>query len=215
MKTDELIEMLSTNLEPVGANELRNTLLMALAVAVGVVAAICIGWAGVNMHAAVGNGAHWGFLAIALVFTLGFAAVGASMLFRFARPGHSRRGPLQLLGLLLVVVVGALIATFSMPNHAPWGSMMVAGSWGTCLVCIPIFAAVPFGALIWGLRKAAPTHLVLTGAIVGLVAGGLGAAAVAVHQPGPSAIFILLWYGGPIALCALVGAMIGPRLLRW
>jgi hypothetical protein len=26
---------------------------------------------------------------------------------------------------------------------------------------------------------------------------------------------IVLWYGGPIALCAVVGALIGPRLLGW
>jgi hypothetical protein len=215
MKTDELIKMLSTNLEPANVNELRNTMLLALAVAVGVVTAICLGWAGLNMRTDMGNEGHWGFIMIALVITLGFAAAGAHMLLKFARPGHSRRGPLLLLGSLFLVVLTGLIATLPAPNHAPWNSMMAAGSWGTCLICIPIFAVIPFGALIWGLRKAAPTHLMLTGAIAGLVAGALAAAAVVVHQAGPSAAFIVLWYGGPIVLCALFGALIGPRLLRW
>jgi hypothetical protein len=215
MKTDELIKMLSTSLQPVRTNELRNTILVALAAAVGVVATICLGWAGLHAPTGMGNEAHRGFMSIALAFTLGFAAVGTRMLFMFARPGRSRGGALLLLGSLLSVVIGALVMLLRTPNHTPWNSMMAMGSWGPCLVCIPIFAMIPFGALIWGLRKAAPTHLVLTGAVAGLVAGALGAAAVVVHQAGPSATFIAFWYGGPIALCALFGALIGPRLLRW
>jgi hypothetical protein len=54
-----------------------------------------------------------------------------------------------------------------------------------------------------------------TGAIAGLVAGALGAAAFAFHHPGGSVPFIALWYGGSILLCTLVGAILGPRLLRW
>ena len=54
-----------------------------------------------------------------------------------------------------------------------------------------------------------------TGAIAGLVAGALGAAVFAFHHPGGSIPFIALWYGGSILLCALVGAILGSRLLRW
>jgi hypothetical protein len=93
--------------------------------------------------------------------------------------------------------------------------MILGGPWGTCLICIPIFAVIPFVAFIWALRKGAPTHLAFTGAIAGLVAGALGAAAVVVHQASDAIPFIALWYGGPIALCALLGAILGPRLLRW
>ena len=66
-----------------------------------------------------------------------------------------------------------------------------------------------------GLREGAPTNLMRTGAIAGLVAGALGAAVFAFHHPGGSVPFIALWYGGSILLCALVGAILGPRLLRW
>jgi hypothetical protein len=70
-------------------------------------------------------------------------------------------------------------------------------------------------SLIWALRKGAPTNLMRTGAIAGLVAGALGAAVFAFHHPGGSIPFIALWYGGSILLCALVGAILGSRLLRW
>jgi hypothetical protein len=93
--------------------------------------------------------------------------------------------------------------------------MIRGGDWGTCLICIPIFAVIPFVAFIWALRKGAPTRLALAGALAGLVAGALGAAAVVVHQTGDSIPAIALWYGVPIVLCAMIGAILGPRLLRW
>jgi hypothetical protein len=51
--------------------------------------------------------------------------------------------------------------------------------------------------------------------MAGLVAGAIGAAAYAFHCPDDSLPFIALWYGGSIAFCAPVGAMLGPRVLRW
>jgi hypothetical protein len=50
--------------------------------------------------------------------------------------------------------------------------MVFGPQWAACLICIPLFAAVPFASLIWALRKGAPTNLTRTGAIAGLVAGG-------------------------------------------
>jgi hypothetical protein len=88
-------------------------------------------------------------------------------------------------------------------------------NWATCLFCIPLFAAIPFVALIWVLRKGAPTDLKRTGAIAGLVAGALGATAYAFHCGDDSMPFIAIWYGAMVALCAFIGALLGPRLLRW
>jgi len=84
-----------------------------------------------------------------------------------------------------------------------------------CLVCITFFAAVPFAALIWALRQGAPTRLSLSGAIAGVTAGGLGAAAYALACTSDTIPFIAICYGAAIAICAFVGAQLGPRLLRW
>lgn len=35
------------------------------------------------------------------------------------------------------------------------------------------------------------------------------------HCTDDSLPFIAMWYGGTIALCALAGAVLSPRLLRW
>jgi hypothetical protein len=96
-----------------------------------------------------------------------------------------------------------------------WGKMLFGMNWLTCLLCVPMLAVIPFAALIWVLRKGAPTELKLTGAIAGLVAGALGASAYAFHCPDDTVPFIAVWYGGMVGLCALLGAQLGPRLLRW
>lgn len=84
-----------------------------------------------------------------------------------------------------------------------------------CLLCIVCFAVVPFAALTWAIHKGAPTRLSLRGAIAGVIAGGLGAAAYAFGCTTDTIPFIAVCYGAAIALCALIGAQLGPRLLRW
>jgi hypothetical protein len=93
--------------------------------------------------------------------------------------------------------------------------MVFGPQWATCLLCVPLFAIAPFASLIWALRKEAPTNPIWTGAIAGLVAGALSAAAYTFHHPIGSIPFIVAWFGGPILFCALIGALLGPRLLRW
>lgn len=213
MKTDELVDILGTNLEPVKGGQLRNT--MIIAVAVGVVAAFCLMLATLGVPANALGGEHLGFKVIALAFALGLAAAGTRFLFRSAHPGQSGRKPLLVIGLLFLAMVSAGVVALALFDPAAWTGMVLGGPWAACLICIPLFSVIPFAAFIWGLRKGAPTNLTRTGAIAGLVAGALGAAAVAFHHHGASIPFIALWYGGPIALCALAGGILGPRLLRW
>jgi hypothetical protein len=158
---------------------------------------------------------YLGLKVLALAFTLGLAVAGTSFLLKSARPGVPGRRALFLIGLLLCALVVVAAVALVLADPAAWSGMLFGPRWMACLICIPLFAAAPFASLIWALRQGAPTNLVRTGAITGLVAGALGAAVFAVHHPAGSIPFIALWYGGPIVLCALVGAIIGPRLLRW
>jgi hypothetical protein len=78
-----------------------------------------------------------------------------------------------------------------------------------------LFSAIPLAALIWALREGAPTRLKVCGAIAGIVAAGLGAAAYALTCTSDTIPFIAIWYGAAIAIYAVIGAQLGPRLLRW
>jgi hypothetical protein len=213
VKTEKLIEMLSTNLEPVGGGELRNVVLTALAG--GAVVAFCLMLAIFGVPADVLGGENFGLKLLGLAFTLGLVGASASFLVRLARPGDPGRQPLIPIGLLFLAMLVAGVVALLLANSASWGGMIFGPQWAACLICIPLFAIAPFTALVWALQKGAPTGLARTGAIAGLLAGALGAAIFAFHRPGGSIPFMTLWYGGPIVLCALAGAILGPRLLRW
>src|SRR5260370_21567692 len=105
MKTDELIDMLGTNIEPVKDGQLRNTLLIALAV--GAVAAFCLMLAILGAPAEAYGGDYFSVLVLvlALTFTLGLVAARASFLIRAARPGDPGRTPPGVPGLLFLSIL--------------------------------------------------------------------------------------------------------------
>ena len=213
MKTDQLIEMLSTNVEPVQQGRVRKTLAGALVV--GGAAAFCLMLTTVGLRTGVTDGLLPGYLTLKLLFTLSLIGVGAALLERLMRPGQDGRKLFAFLFLPFFIVVCAGVASLIFGQPMAWGRMMFGMHWATCLLCIPLFAVVPFAALIWALRRGAPTNLKRAGAIAGLVAGALGATAYAFHCPDDSVPFIAIWYGTLVALCGAIGAMLGPRLLRW
>ena len=94
-------------------------------------------------------------------------------------------------------------------------TMVMGTEWLECLISIPVIAVVPFAAVVWFLRRMAPTDLVGAGGVAGVVAGGMSAMGYALHCTDDSLPFIAVWYGGAIVLCALAGAVLGPKLLRW
>ena len=213
MKTERLIEILSTNLDPVDRRGLRTTLVCA--VVAGAAAALVVMLGTVSPREDLGAYGSLAFVAMKLSFAVAVAAVGLLALSKSVRPGQSIRQPvlmllLPFLALATGAIVDAMLAITALPNH-----MMTGTNWLMCLYCIPLFAAAPFALLIWALRSGAPTHLVQTGAISGLVAGAIGAAAYAFHCPDDALPFVAVWYTAALAFCSAVGAALGPRLLRW
>lgn len=213
MKTDQFIEILSSDLHPVKRGVVGKTLAWALIV--GGAAAFGLMLVSVGVRPGLFGGTGPTFLALKLAFTISLIGAGAAFLSAASHPGRSSRKRFLLAFLPFVAVallaLGAVLLSAPMARHG----MVFAAEWLTCLVCIPLFAIVPFAALIWALRMGAPTDLRRTGAIAGLVAGSLGAAAYAFHCSGDSLPFIAIWYGTPILLWTLIGAALGPRLLRW
>jgi hypothetical protein len=211
MKTDQLINLLSTNLEPVKRGETTKTLTWTILA--GGLAAVCLMLATVGLR----PGGGWllsGYLLLKLLFMLILIGAGAALLAKLVSPGQDGRKlyTVILLAFLAIGSAGVCALAFGPPAAR---DQMMGSQWAICALCIPMFAVIPFSALIWALRKGAPTNLRRTGAVAGLVAGALGAVAYAFHCPDDSIPFIALWYGGMVALCALLGAMLGPRLLRW
>ena len=213
MKTDQLIDLLSTNVEPVKSGYIKKTLVFALLI--GGVAAFCVMLTTVGLRSQTSDRLHPGYLVLKLLFTISLVGLGATLLARLMRPGQSDRKQFTLIVVPFLMIAGAGMIALAFGEPMAWGRMLFGMHWVTCLLCIPLFAVVPFAALVWALRRGAPTNLTQTGAIAGLVAGALGATAYAFHCPDDSVPYIAIWYGTLVALCGMIGAILGPRLLRW
>ncbi|TXH33887.1 MAG: DUF1109 domain-containing protein [Rhodospirillaceae bacterium] len=213
MKTDDLINLLATHTKPVKRTHLRNTILAA--VAAGAAATLCLMLLTLGTPEAVPGSEDLAIKIVYLGLTFGLVVAGVSFLLKAARPGKILPKPLIIIALLPLVVMVAAGATLLSSHPSTWNAMLFGPQWVACLLCIPFFALLPFTALIWALRKEAPTSPGWTGAIAGLVAGAIGAATFTLHQPSSSIPFMVLWYLGPIVFCTLIGALLGPRLLRW
>lgn len=213
MKTDELVAALSMSVEPVDRRLVNRSI--GIAVAVGTVVALAIILIGFGIRADVTTPRAVIFLLIKLVFALAIVGVASVYLLRLSRPGGERRisASFVLVPFVLIILLAAVSLGEAPRSH--WDRMVMGDQWLECLLSIPIIAIVPFAAIMWAVRKAAPTNLVRTGAFSGLIAGGVSAIAYALHCSDDSLPFVALWYGGTILLCTLAGAILGPRLLRW
>lgn len=141
---------------------------------------------------------------------LSLVAVGLAL--RSARPaGRVPLWPLALpVALALTLVLGRLATA-----DGPWLVEAVGQTALACLTAITLLSTLPLAAGICLLRRAAPTQPALTGALLGLAAGGGVAAGYALHCTEDSPLFFVCWYGLAIGLTCGVGAWMGNRFLRW
>jgi hypothetical protein len=65
------------------------------------------------------------------------------------------------------------------------------------------------------LRGGAPSNLGVTGFIAGIAAGASGAWVYSWFCTENGLPFVTLWYSLGILLTGAIGALLGPRLLRW
>jgi hypothetical protein len=213
MKTDDLVALLSTNLEPVDRSSVVRTLCVALAA--GLIVPVGITLAGLGVRSDLMTARALIFLVVKLSFAVGIVSLALIYLTKLARPGGERKAPSFLVAMPFLVITVLSIISLGFAPSSRWDKMIVGDQWLECLLSIPIIAIVPFAAGIWAVRKAAPTNLARTGAFAGLIAGGVSAMAYALHCADDSLPFVAVWYGGTIVLCTLAGAALGPRLLRW
>jgi hypothetical protein len=216
VNTDRLIDALSANLQPARSDQFRKTLLRAI-LASGA-AAVVLMLATVGPRPDLGSTAHLEWIAVKLLFALSVIGAAAPLLLKLMRPSLGSRMHWAPVLLPFLAAMAVAFAMLLVDGPQAWSAMLRGAtevSPARCLLCILFFAAVPLAALIWSLRRGAPTRLRLCGAIAGVVAGGLGAAAYAFTCPSDTIPFITIWYTAAIALCALIGAQLGPRLLRW
>jgi hypothetical protein len=213
METDALIDRLTKDVRPVPRN--RRLVRLSLGIAAGgAVTLTLIALAlGIRPDLAIAMHGHTFWMKWGYTISLGIGAV--AMTARLARPEAVRLGrfwPLMIPFLLLAVM--GVVEMAQVPT-ASWLEMWLGQSWKVCPWVLLILAAPIFIGLLWSFRRLAPTRLRAAGAAAGFAAGAWAATLYCLHCPEVSAIFVLTWYTLGMALAAGVGALLGPRFLRW
>ncbi len=212
MKTDDLIHAIAEDATPAGLHPQRR---LALALTGAVAAAAVLFWLLLGPRGdALASLAEPRFV-LKFAVALGLASAAIGLVLRLIRPGAApglwRSALLLAPGLLLIGIAGELLA---LPADG-WMTALVGVNSRVCLTYIPLMGLAPLGLILLALRSGAPTRPALTGAVAGLIAGGISAAFYASHCPDDSPLFVATWYVLAIAMLAALGALLGRRLLRW
>ena len=213
MKTDELISMLANGAQAVEPHALRRRY------------AIALGWGGfgatllmaimLGVRPDLAEAAWLPMFWVKLALPVALLATALLAVLRLSRPGvRLGRVPSALAAPVLAIW---LLAGVALLGAAPGArSQLIFGeTWASCPFNIALLSMPVFIALMWAMRGLAPTRLALSGAAAGLLSGAMGAAVYTLHCPEMDAPFLAIWYLLGMLIPTTLGALLGPRLLRW
>ncbi len=214
MKTDDLIAALANDARPVQPGLTPRRLLSFTLLGTAASALIMMLWLGPRPDLVMAM--RGAFLWVKALYAFSFAVAGAMAMERLVR-GDGKTPPLARLtvffALILMGGTGA-IGLWLAPSGLRLG-MWLGTSYGACSLRLIVLAAPIQIAALLAARSLSPTRLRETGLACGLVAGGLAATVYAFHCPESTAAFVASWYTLGIAICGLIGWLIGPLALRW
>lgn len=213
MKTSDFIGMLAAGAPAVDHGAVRQRYVAALGWGAFGTLLLMTVWLGVrrDIAAAALLPMFW----VKLAFPAALLAGALLAALRLARPGV-RLGRAPLVMAVPVLTMWLLAAAVLLGATAESRSYLVFGmSWTVCPFYIAVLSMPAFTAALWAMKGLAPTRPVLAGAASGLLAGAMGALAYALYCPEMAAPFLGLWYLAGMLIPALVGAVLGPWLLRW
>ena len=213
MTTDDLILSLAAHPAPVRRGTVGRRIAFGAVAGAAVTLAIIAVMLGFrpDLTIAMHSFAFW----MKWTYTISLGVIALLAAAHLARPEAARPRWLWLLllpvGALAALATGELIRT----PTADWPALWMGLSWRMCSTRVAVLSLPIFAGLMVAFRRLAPTRLRLTGAVAGLAAGACGATLYCLHCPEVSAVFVLTWYTLGIAVAAGIGALLGPRLLRW
>ncbi len=213
MNTDSLIEQLSKDLKPVPRRAVGRRLLLGLLIGGGVTALLVAAVLGFRSDLGLAMRGINFWMKWAYTISLGASAIAAVA--RLARPEPVSLRAFWPVAVPFVLLAGIAMAEMAHVPRADWLAMWLGHSWTKCPWLVLMLAVPIFVGLLWSFRRFAPTRLRATGAAAGLAAGAWAATLYCLHCPEVSALFVLTWYSLGILLAAAIGAIVGPRFLRW
>ena len=213
MKTDELVALLARDATPVK----RGVLPMRIGIfsIIGAIAAfgILVAWLGIrpDLAEAVTGSTYW----MKTLYTFGVGIAGFALVERLSRPGAKGRIGWALAGFFTVAILAIAASQLIATPPEQMRAAFMGSSWDKCPWRILALSLPGLAVILWTMRRFAPTRPALAGAAAGLLAGGIAATVYGLHCQEIAAPFVALWYSLGMILSAIVGSLIGSRLLRW
>lgn len=211
MRTDDLIRAMSadtTTRRPVEA-VLPGAVLLIAALA----GFLFLGGMGVRQDLARALGDPMVIVKHVFPVVLALGAFQAAV--RMARPGSAPGPALALLAAVPAILGLAVIGeALSLPREI-WTAAFVGHSRAVCLTFVTLMSLPILAGSLWALRRGASPHPTLSGALAGLLSGGVATTIYAFYCTEDSPFFYAVWYVTAILAVTALGALLGSRLLRW
>jgi len=213
MRTDDLVELLSTGITPVKSGIAARRFGISVPVAVIGATVLMAAVFGIrpDLGVVVGTAIFWEKLAFPLWLAIGALIVSA----RLARPGAKVGAGWLVVAILVVAVWIAAISVLVAAAPEDRLPDILGQSWRSCPFNILLLAVPGFVAIFWAVKGLAPTRLRLAGAISGLLASSIATVVYCFHCPEMNPAFWSIWYMAGMLLPAALGAVLGPFLLPW
>jgi hypothetical protein len=213
MQTDDLIAQMSGQVTKAGRHAAIRRLGVALALGAAIAFVLMLMMLGPrpDFAAASRTAPFW----IKWAFTLSVVAASLAAARRLGDPSGRVGAVWWLLAapFLAVAALAGLEMGLTAPAARP-GLMLGHTAW-RCAAAIALLSVPVFLSLRAALRHLAPTRLRLTGAVAGLLSAAAAASVYAFACPEASAAFMMSWYSAGFLASGVMGALVGPRLLRW
>lgn len=213
MKTDELITMLVDSPRPPSRAAVASRLGLgfAISLAAALLLLMLLPGAAAGLMTRVTMPAFWAKLALPLTMTPAAVCVTS----RLSQPGVCVGRAWVALALPVGTVCLAALLVLAVAAPEVRGELILGHTWRTCSLNIVLLSMPALGALLWAMRGLAPTRPQLAGAATGLLAGVIGASAYCLRCPEMNVPFWAAWYLLGMAAPALLGSLLGPRMMHW
>jgi len=211
--TDDFLDALAADLTPTAPGAATTRIIAALAV--GALAAFVGMAVGLQIRPDLVGALSTGMFWMKLAYTGAIGLIAAAAAERLARPGYGAGARLAWLLAPVTLLFGMSLWRLAQALPGEVAPMIMGKSHLVCPWYIAAVSAPLFAAAMWAVRGLAPTRLRLAGGAAGLAAGGLAAAIYSLHCPETGAPFVAIWYSAGMLIPCILGALLGPRLLRW
>ena len=213
MKTDTLIAMLANG--PVAADPRLPERRLAAAVTVALPLVIVAMLAILGLRPDLSPAATLPMFWLKMLFPASIAIAAYVAVARLARPAGTAAGAWGTVAVALAMVWTLALGSLLVAAPGERGAMVFGHTALPCVVSVAALSLPIFAATLWALRTLAPTRPRSAGAAAGLLAGALAAVVYALHCDEMTIGFLAVWYVLGMTLPAALGALLGPRLLRW